>query len=141
MPAPGATTSLQRTEIVLPAASLGPANPLPPLASLQEIHDVENLGELPADLAAGVRYGRLPATLPYLVQDSYDRELTPRALPALVLENDRLRATVLPGLGGRLYSLWHKGSSRELLFRNPVFQPANLALRNAWFAGGVEWNL
>lgn len=139
--APGATTSLQRTEIVLPAASLGPVNPLPPLASLQEIHDVENLDELPADLAAGIRYGRLGSTLPYLLQDSYDRALIPRPLPALVLENDRLRATVLPGLGGRLYSLWDKESSRELLFRNPVFQPANLALRNAWFAGGVEWNL
>jgi tetratricopeptide (TPR) repeat protein len=28
-----------------------------------------------------------------------------------------------------------------LLFKNPVFQPANLALRNAWFSGGVEWNI
>ncbi len=35
----------------------------------------------------------------------------------------------------------HKASGQELLYRNPVFQPANLALRNAWFAGGVEWNL
>lgn len=139
--APGAATSLRRTEIVLPAASLGPVNPLPPLASLQEIHDVENVDELPADLAAAVQYGRLASTLPYLLQDSYDRELVPRALSALVLENDRLRATVLPGLGGRLYSLWDKLNGRELLFRNPVFQPANLALRNAWFAGGVEWNL
>ena len=24
---------------------------------------------------------------------------------------------------------------------NPVVQPANLALRNAWFSGGVEWNI
>ncbi|MBN1247034.1 MAG: DUF5107 domain-containing protein, partial [Anaerolineae bacterium] len=30
---------------------------------------------------------------------------------------------------------------RELLDVNPVFQPANLALRNAWFSGGVEWNI
>ncbi len=59
----------------------------------------------------------------------------------MILENDRLRATVLPGLGGRLYSLRHKETGRELPYRNAAFQPANLALRNAWFAGGVEWNL
>ena len=37
----------------------------------------------------------------------------------------------MPELGGRLYSLVHKPLGRELLARNPVFQPANLALRNA----------
>ncbi len=26
------------------------------------------------------------------------------------------------------------------MFRNPVFQPANLAALNAWFSGGIEWN-
>ena len=30
---------------------------------------------------------------------------------------------------------------RELLFNNPIYQPANLALRNAWLAGGIEWNV
>ncbi|MGH3994491.1 MAG: DUF5107 domain-containing protein, partial [Pseudonocardiaceae bacterium] len=101
---------LRRTELVLPVAPLGPENPLPPLASLQELHDVENLDELPPELASGVGYGRLPGVLPYLLQDGYGRRRSPRSLPALVLENERLRATVLPGLGGRLYSLWHKES-------------------------------
>jgi hypothetical protein len=58
----------------------------------------------------------------------------------LVLENEHLRATVAPELGGRLLSLIDKDADYELLDRNPVFQPANLALRNAWFSGGVEWN-
>ncbi|RYE75700.1 MAG: DUF5107 domain-containing protein, partial [Hyphomicrobiales bacterium] len=31
-------------------------------------------------------------------------------------------------------------SGRDLVFRNPVFQPANLAALNAWFSGGIEWN-
>ncbi|WP_344841667.1 DUF5107 domain-containing protein [Nonomuraea dietziae] len=47
----------------------------------------------------------------------------------------------MPGLGGRLWSLVELSTGRELLHRNPVIQPANLALRDAWFAGGVEWNL
>ena len=105
-------TTLVVTRLRLPAARLGPDNPLPQ-----------------------------PSVLPYLVQDDYDRARVERDLPAVVLENDHLQATVLPGLGGRLYSLRHKATGRDLLFRNPVWQPANLALRNAWFAGGVEWNL
>ncbi|MBI0385681.1 DUF5107 domain-containing protein, partial [Streptomyces albiflaviniger] len=69
------------------------------------------------------------------------RDRAPAALDAIVLENDRLRATVLPGLGGRVHSLVHKPAGRELLYRNPVFQPADFALNGAWFSGGIEWNI
>jgi hypothetical protein len=134
-------TILSAQDLVLPAASLGEKNPLAPLRSQQELHQVQNLAELPADLRANIQYGRLHSPLPCLNQDGYDRSLTDRTFPALVLENDHLRATVLPSLGGRLYSLVHTATGDELLYRNPVFQPANLALRNAWWAGGVEWNV
>ncbi|WP_318307643.1 DUF5107 domain-containing protein [Amycolatopsis solani] len=134
-------TTLHRTSLTLPAAELGPENPLPPLVKPEAVASVSNVDELPADLAAGLAYGRLGTVLPCRLQDGYSRDRRDRELPALVLENDRLRATVLPSLGGRLWSLVHKPSGRELLYRNPVLQPANLALRDAWFAGGVEWNL
>ena len=88
-----------------------------------------------------IGYGRVRSVLPYLVQDGYGRDRRPAEHKVAVLENDVLRATFLLDLGGRLWSLVHKPTGRELLHRNPVFQPANLALRNAWFAGGVEWNI
>ena len=58
----------------------------------------------------------------------------------LVLENGRLKAVVAPSLGGRLLELKDLVTGRDLVFRNPVFQPANLAALNAWFSGGIEWN-
>ncbi|GAB2567362.1 DUF5107 domain-containing protein [Kribbella endophytica] len=134
-------TILSAQTLTLPVADLGEENPLPPLRGHRDLHRVQNVDELPEDLAENIRYGGLRSVLPCLDQDGYGRTLTERPLPALVLENDQLRATVLPSLGGRLYSLVHKPSGQELLYRNPVIQPANLALRNAWFAGGVEWNL
>ena len=79
--------------------------------------------------------------LPYRVQDAYSRQREPLAFRSVVLENEYLRATFLPRLGGRLISLFYKPLERELLHRNPVFQPANLAIRNAWFSGGIEWNI
>lgn len=135
------TTRLYREDLVLPVAELGAENPLPPLVKPEQVQQVANLEELPADLAEGLGYGQLDTVLPCRLQDGYTRERTERSVPALVLENDHVRATILPSLGGRLYSLYSKEDDRELLYRNPVLQPANLALRGAWFAGGVEWNL
>lgn len=79
--------------------------------------------------------------LPYTRQDRYQREKKDILLKTIVLENEKLRAVFLPEYGARLYSLINKVDGRELLYRNSVFQPANLAIRNAWFSGGIEWNM
>ncbi|MBD0737315.1 DUF5107 domain-containing protein [Streptomyces sp. CBMA29] len=136
-------TTVRRTAVSIPAAALGPENPLPALRPLDELHrlDLKDREGLPADMARQLGYAPLRSVLPVRVLDGYGRDRAPAALDALVIENDRIRATVLPGLGGRLYSLVHKATGRELLYRNPVFQPAAFALAGAWFSGGVEWNL
>ncbi|MFJ8805846.1 DUF5107 domain-containing protein [Streptomyces sp. NPDC102490] len=136
-------TTIRREVLTLPAAPLGPDNPLPPLRPLDEAHRIDDRDRagLPRDMARQVDYEPLRSLLPVQVRDGYDRERAPRGLDALVIENDRLRATVLPGLGGRIASLRHKPTDRELLYANPVFQPANFALNGAWFSGGVEWNI
>ncbi|MEU6197779.1 DUF5107 domain-containing protein [Streptomyces sp. NPDC047061] len=136
-------TRIRREVLTLPAAELGPDNPLPPLRPLEELHRVDERDreDLPQDMARQLGYEPLRSLLPVRVRDGYGRTRTPRDLDALVIENDRLRATVLPGLGGRVASLVHLPTGRELLHRNPVFQPANLALNGAWYAGGIEWNI
>ena len=93
------------------------------------------------EMRRNLAYGAPHTLLPYTRQGEYNRVRAERELPAVVLENETLTATFLPSLGGRLWSLVHRPTGRELLHRNPVFQPANLALRDAWLAGGVEWNL
>ncbi len=79
--------------------------------------------------------------LPYTMQNKYSRAEERVSLKTIVCENEYLEATFLPEYGGRLYSLFHKKYQRQLLHVNPVFQPANLAIRNAWFSGGIEWNI
>ncbi len=79
--------------------------------------------------------------LPYTVQDRYSRKRVPMSIKTCVLENEYLRAEFWPEYGGRLYSLFDKKVDRELLMKNPVFQPANLAIRDAWLSGGIEWNI
>ncbi len=95
------------------------------------------LGEQP-----GRPLSQRPASaLPYRHQNHYGRDLQARSLPAIELSNNRLRAVFLPTLGGRLWSLQDLSSGRELLFQPDAIQFGNLALRDAWFAGGIEWNL
>lgn len=84
-------------------------------------------------------YGHLNSILPYQFQDNYTQDKTEQQRGVVVLENDHIRAEFLPWMGGRLWSL--KKDGRELLSHNPVVQPRNLALRNAWCSGGVEWNI
>ncbi|MGY4981275.1 DUF5107 domain-containing protein [Streptomyces sp. 900105755] len=136
-------TRIRREVLTLPAAELGPDNPLPPLRLQDEMHRVDERDreDLPRDMARRLGHEPLRSLLPVRLRDGYGRTRTPREFAALVIENDRLRATVLPGLGGRVVSLVHLATDRELLYRNPVFQPANLALNGAWYAGGIEWNI
>ena len=127
----------------MPGADVGPENPLPPLRTAKDVHDRarEKVPGIPDEMLGNMAYGHVPNVLPYTMQDRYTRQLSPRDFRVAVLENETLRATFLLEFGGRLWSLLHKPSGRELLETNPVFQPANLALRNAWFSGGVEWNI
>ena len=129
------------TTLRLLAASLGSESPLPPFTGLQRLPDPSASASLPPDMRERIEYGRLANPLPYALQNDYSRDLRSRDIPALRITNDRLEALVLPGLGGRLWSLRDLAVDRDLLFTNRSLQFANFALTDAWFAGGIEWNL
>ncbi len=129
------------TPLRLLAADLGPESPLPPFSGLQRLPDPSSSPDLPPEMRERIAYGQLANPLPYPLQNGYSRDVRPRDIPALRLANGRLEALVLPGLGGRLWSLRDLVADRDLLFTNRRLQFANFALTDAWFAGGIEWNL
>ncbi|MCW8132884.1 MAG: DUF5107 domain-containing protein [Planctomycetota bacterium] len=133
-------TTLRTEDYTIPAATMSGENPLPVFRDVNESFVMPIDPKLPDDERRYVGWKAQYRVLPHRMQDHYDRVKKPRAFKAVVLENEILRATFLPELGGRLVSLFNKPRGLELLDRNPVWQPANLALRNAWFSGGVEWN-
>ena len=135
------SATLTVTEVVLPSAAVGPVNPLPALAAMPQAPYEASTEHLPAGIAANIRYGQVSSIHPYLLQDGYDRTRTPAPMRIAVLENRHLRAEFALELGGRLVRLYDKAAGRDLLYRNEMLQPANLALRNAWFSGGAEWNI
>jgi tetratricopeptide (TPR) repeat protein len=138
----GAMVELRTEAYVLPAAEVGPENPLPVFRAPDRDWQVDpSAHNIPDEDLPGLGIATGRRILPHRMQDGYTRQRRPRALASLVLENEFLRVRVLPEVGGKVASIFHKPLQRELIYRNPVFQPGNLALRNAWTSGGIEWNV
>ena len=134
-------TELRVETLILPGCKLGPDNPLPFFREKATDRTVKQHESLPDEKRKYFGWQAGQRVLPYRMQDQYSRQRVDYAMKVVVLENDFLKATFWVELGGRLMSLIYKPLNRELLYNNPVFQPANLAIRNAWFAGGIEWNV
>jgi len=135
------TTSLRVEPYNIPAADLGPENPLPAFRNPVEDSSIDfDKQQIPEDGRIGLGWKTGRRVLPYRMQDGYGRTRNPRDFTSLVLENEFLKVRVLPEVGALVTSIVWKPLNRELLVCNPVFQPANFALRNAWVAGGIEWN-
>lgn len=59
---------------------------------------------------------------------------------AIVLENPHIRVTILPELGGKIWSVYDKHAKRETLHVPDCVKPGLIFLRGAWIAGGMELN-
>jgi hypothetical protein len=116
-------------------------NPLPALRDPNPHREAADTGTLRPEDRIEIGKNVAPRVLPYLIQDRYGRQRKPVNLKTIVMNNGILRAEFLADFGGRLRSLYDLRKKKELLFANPVLQPGNLAIRNAWLSGGIEWNI
>ena len=103
--------------ITIPTYELGPPDPNPPFA-LVNPHPV----------------------YPYPMLDDLSDQRAPKTWRAIYLENEYLNVTVLPELGGHVYSVYDKLHRREMLYRNNVIKYGLVGPRGAWIAGGIEFS-
>lgn len=106
-----------RGTIEIPTYLLGPADPNPPFPLINS-HDV----------------------YPYPMMDNLTSHRVPKTYPAIYLENDYLKLTILPSLGGHLYSIYDKVDHREVLYCNHVVKYGLIGPRGAWISGGIEFS-
>lgn len=132
-------TEFRQTKLNIPSAKMNGESSVPALSTLNFWHRRGDTS-LPEEDGLYIGYGHVPSPFPYRMQDQYSRELYDNMEDAVILENENLIATFLPHWGGKLYSLFDKTANREILSVNPVLRPCNLAIRNAWTSGGIEWN-
>lgn len=132
--------TLKIEEMIIRSADLNGESPLPSILPVLNVQTRKTIS-LDEDDEIFFDMGKIRSIYPYTQQDLYDRPLAEKKYRSVVLENDYLKAVFLPELGGRLWSLYDKVEGRELLYVNDCVRFCNLALRNAWFSGGVEWNI
>ncbi len=63
-----------------------------------------------------------------------------RKWQAIWIENEFLRAMVLPELGGRIHILQDKTNGYDLIYNQTVIKPALVGLAGPWISGGIEFN-
>ena len=90
----------------------------------------------PFDFFSSGRFLNYPYTLRHNLVD----KRTPRKWRTLNLENEYLKCSVLPDLGGHLYTCTDKINGVSMLYANPSIKFARIAYRGMWAALGVEFN-
>ena len=104
--------------LVIPTYELGPPDPNPALLDSGERRPI----------------------YPYPALDSLTNHRIEKTYKAVYLENEYLKVTVLPEIGGHLYAIFDKAANREVLYTNHVIKYGLVAIRGAWVSGGIEWN-
>jgi tetratricopeptide (TPR) repeat protein len=108
-------------KIVLPTYGVGPADPNPMFYTNESYQ------------------GAQKRIYPYALQDHLTYEKADKEYTSLVLENDYLELSVLPEIGGRLFSAVDKTNEYPFFYRQHVIKPALIGMLGAWISGGVEW--
>jgi len=77
---------------------------------------------------------------PYTMMDRLTNERGIKTFNALYVENEYVKAIVIPELGGRLHGAQDKTNGYQFLYDQKVIKPGLISRTGAWISGGVEWN-
>ena len=102
----------------LPFYQEGPPNPNPPF-----------------DEYATTRFN-----YPYVLRDNFTTHRVIRAFRAVYLENEYLKCSILPDVGGHVYSCVNKINNVPMFYQNPSIKEAAIGMRGGWAAFGLEFN-
>ena len=86
-----------------------------------------------------VYQGAKKSIYPYPSLDKLTDIRENKTYKALYLENQYVKISFLPELGGRLFSALDKTNSYDFIYRQHVIKPALIGMLGAWISGGIEW--
>jgi tetratricopeptide (TPR) repeat protein len=85
-------------------------------------------------------YSTTQFSYPYSLRKNLTGQKQEHDWRAVFLENEYLKCTVLPDIGGHLYTCIDKVSGQPMFYANPSIKKAQIGYRGAWAAFGIEYN-
>ena len=89
-------------------------------------------------------FGPVPTALdpngvyPYISYCETSARPVPKKYHFIVLENDQAKITICPDLGGKIFSMIHKPSGKEVLYVPGIIRYTRILPRFYFVAGGIE---
>ena len=77
---------------------------------------------------------------PYFRFDGYEAKPSPRTWQTVTLESDRLRVTITPEVGGKIWGAYDKRTNVDFIYFNHVAKFRDISMRGPWSSGGIEFN-
>lgn len=87
-----------------------------------------------------VTQGAQGRVYPYPMSDVLTGEKKDQTYDIIYLENDFVKISVIPELGGRIFTAVDKTNGYDFFYRQTVIKPALIGTLGKWISGGSEWN-
>ena len=77
---------------------------------------------------------------PYFRFDGFSAKGTDRQWKVVSRENDYIKLTLFPEIGGKIWGAVDKTTGKEFIYNNHVVKFRDIAMRGPWTSGGIEFN-
>ena len=77
---------------------------------------------------------------PYYRYDGFTDKPSNRVWQAVILENDEIRITILPEVGGKIWGAVEKREGKDFIYYNHVAKFRDISMCGPWTSGGIEFN-
>ena len=77
---------------------------------------------------------------PYFRFDGYATQSVKKEWTVIEMENDFIKLSVFPEIGGKIWGATEKSTGREFIYYNHAVKFRNIAMRGPWTSGGIEFN-
>lgn len=77
---------------------------------------------------------------PYFRFDGFSAKGTDRQWKVVSLENDYIKLTLFPEIGGKIWGAVDKTTGKEFIYNNHVVKFRDIGMRGPWTSGGIEFN-
>lgn len=77
---------------------------------------------------------------PYYRYNGFTNQGVPKEWKTIELENEFIRVTILPEIGGKIWNTLDKKTGKSFVYNNEVVKFRDIAMRGPWTSGGIEPN-